>query len=167
MRIRVPGLVTSFLQKKCRNPRGGRQREGRGWKKNHGKERIQSHGTTLTESAVSNRNVAMFHTPRHEAGRRGDGWRKCTIQITIKVRLYIPREDYGAPCYEVGGRRACGWVCVRVSRRLYHFVNCSATEKGEKNKIKLWGMKNFGASVIFLVTVQEKVRPRVILKAEN
>lgn len=39
--------------------------------------------------------------------------------------------------------------------------------KGKKNKIKLWGMKNFSASVIFLVTVQEKVRPRVILKAEN
>lgn len=41
---------------------------------------------------------AMVHTVRDEAGRRRGGQRKCTIQITIKVQLYIPQETYGALC---------------------------------------------------------------------
>lgn len=34
----------------------------------------------------------MVHTARDEAGRRRGGQRKCTIQITIKVQLYMPRD---------------------------------------------------------------------------
>lgn len=36
----------------------------------------------------------MVHTARGEAGRRRGGQRKCTIQITIKVQLYIPRGTW-------------------------------------------------------------------------
>lgn len=35
----------------------------------------------------------MVHTARDEAGRRRGGQRKCTIQITIKVQLYIAWGD--------------------------------------------------------------------------
>jgi len=42
---------------------------------------------------------AMVHTARDETGRRRGGQRKCTIQITIKVQLYIPREARGTLCY--------------------------------------------------------------------
>lgn len=39
----------------------------------------------------------MVHTARDEAGRRRGGQRKCTIQITIKVQLYIARGPAALP----------------------------------------------------------------------
>lgn len=50
----------------------------------------------------------MVHTARDEAGRRRGGQGKCTIQITIKVQLYIPQETYGLLCY-----RLQAGACVR------------------------------------------------------
>lgn len=41
---------------------------------------------------------AMVHTARDEAGNGRGGQGKCTIQITIKVQLYIPQETYGTLC---------------------------------------------------------------------
>lgn len=93
----------------------------------------------------------MVHTARDEAGRRRGGQRKCTIQITIKVRLYMPRGTHGTPCGS-----ACAWGRLGMLTRLYHFPNCSATEKIQTRRDGfVWneGFLSIGELFFFLAAV--------------
>lgn len=91
----------------------------------------------------------MGHTVRDEAGRRRGGQRKCTIQITIRVQLYIPGGPAALPA-ERGS-----WGRLGLLTRLYHFPNCVAPQKIQTRRNGLvWneGFLSIGELFYFLMS---------------
>lgn len=100
--------------------------EGAGKEKNP--KRIQSHGTTLTESAASKHNQGDVISTETRS-RQEKRWRsRCTIQITIKIPLYIPQIDLS--CILLRGYKDC--VCVCACWKVVPSLQLHIKKSGEK-----------------------------------